>query len=182
MSTNPPFANQHSALVQQLSLDDPCMANMHCNPQNTLDFSQSLDCYSKLGAQPEHGLAHFHEPRDNFPRTTDEDMAGDEPDAPHISPETSTTKPHQRKKGSNPQVQRKKNRIAATKCRRKQKQHVQALQERESELESEHANLTSQVAVLKSEVLDLKDIILSHANCDSDAIQSYIHKAAKSLA
>ncbi|KAI0016240.1 hypothetical protein F4780DRAFT_783449 [Xylariomycetidae sp. FL0641] len=76
---------------------------------------------------------------------------------------------------------RERNRIAAHKCRRKQKDNVARLQQKERELAQQHDLLATHVGQLREEILLLKNEILAHANCDCDSIQNYISQAARKL-
>ncbi|CAJ2500508.1 Uu.00g033610.m01.CDS01 [Anthostomella pinea] len=87
-----------------------------------------------------------------------------------------------RKSTDNPADHRERNRIAAHKCRRKQKANVEQLQLRERELAQENKCLHAHVGLLKEEVLGLKHAILAHGSCDSALIQNYIAKSAQNLA
>jgi len=73
---------------------------------------------------------------------------------------------------------RKRNRIAAVKCRLKKKIQVSRLAEDERKAEEENAYLSSQVSELKEEVLSLKSEILRHAQCDCPLIDAYISNQA----
>ena len=76
---------------------------------------------------------------------------------------------------------RERNRIAAHKCRQKNKQNVQALQEQERYLAEQNRYLSEHAHHLKNEVLGLRNEILNHGNCDDELIQNYINESAKKL-
>lgn len=76
---------------------------------------------------------------------------------------------------------RERNRIAAHKCRQKNKQSIQELQQQERDLAEKNRFLSAHVDHLKDEVLGLKSEILNHGNCDDELIQNYIAKSAKKL-
>lgn len=76
---------------------------------------------------------------------------------------------------------RERNRIAAHKCRQKNKQNIQALQEQERHLAQENKFLAEHAHHLKNEVLGLRNEILNHGNCDDELIQNYITESAKKL-
>ena len=76
---------------------------------------------------------------------------------------------------------RERNRIAAHKCRQKNKQNIQALQEQERQLAQENKFLAEHAHYLKNEVLGLRNEILNHGNCDDELIQKYITESAKKL-
>ncbi|KAK7752616.1 hypothetical protein SLS62_005385 [Diatrype stigma] len=76
---------------------------------------------------------------------------------------------------------RERNRIAAHKCRQKNKQTIQELQQQEHDLAEKNRVLAAHVDHLKDEVLVLKSEILNHGNCEDELIQNYITKSAKKL-
>ncbi|KAI1343052.1 hypothetical protein F5Y15DRAFT_412720 [Xylariaceae sp. FL0016] len=80
-----------------------------------------------------------------------------------------------------PSTQRERNRLAAIRCRNKGKQNVEKLQRREAELAQAYKMLNTQVSQLKDEVYGLKNMVLAHAQCDSESIQSYIRAAAQKV-
>ncbi|KAI0476517.1 hypothetical protein GGR56DRAFT_674977 [Xylariaceae sp. FL0804] len=83
--------------------------------------------------------------------------------------------------GSNKLGVRERNRIAAHRCRRKQKLNEDRLREDERELSQQHGCLAAYVLLLKNEVLELKNQILAHGSCDCEPIQTYITNSAKKL-
>ena len=76
---------------------------------------------------------------------------------------------------------RERNRIAAHKCRQKNKLNIQALQEQERHLTEQNRFLSEHAHLLKNEVLGLRTEILNHGNCDDELIQNYIADTAKKL-
>lgn len=79
------------------------------------------------------------------------------------------------------ELRRQRNRIAASKCRRKSKQKNDIMLERERELEQRHNALKSCVDSLKAEVLDLREEVLKHANCDNEPIQNHITQSIQTV-
>lgn len=77
--------------------------------------------------------------------------------------------------------QRQRNRIAASKCRRKYKQQEDDLAKRERELATKHKVLSDSAMALKNEVFDLKYEILKHGSCNCSVIDDYIARAAREL-
>lgn len=80
-----------------------------------------------------------------------------------------------------PDMQRQRNRKAATKCRAKTKQAAVELEQKERALASEHMELSTTVKQLREEVLALKSELLVHGKCDSEVIQEYLQKAAREI-
>ncbi|RYP46797.1 hypothetical protein DL768_007039 [Monosporascus sp. mg162] len=76
---------------------------------------------------------------------------------------------------------RERNRIAAHKCRQKNRQNVEELQQQERELAQQNKYLNAHLNHLKDEVLVLRNEILNHGNCDCELIQNYIAETAKNL-
>lgn len=76
---------------------------------------------------------------------------------------------------------RERNRIAAHKCRQKNKQNVQSLQQQERVLAEQNKFLSAHVDHLKNEVLGLRNEILNHGSCDCELIQNYIAETARNL-
>ncbi|RYP91184.1 hypothetical protein DL770_002661 [Monosporascus sp. CRB-9-2] len=76
---------------------------------------------------------------------------------------------------------RERNRIAAHKCRQKNRQNVEELQQQERDLAQQNKYLNAHLNHLKDEVLVLRNEILNHGNCDCELIQNYIAETAKNL-
>jgi hypothetical protein len=76
------------------------------------------------------------------------------------------------------QKRRKRNRVAAAKCREKAKKGMDELQQRERDLLQQNKMLNMQLCSLRNEVIELKSEILRHSKCDNECIQQYIQKAA----
>ncbi|KAI1326309.1 hypothetical protein F5Y16DRAFT_234048 [Xylariaceae sp. FL0255] len=74
---------------------------------------------------------------------------------------------------------RDKNRAAAARCRDKARKSRSELEELERELFLKNQMLQTETKALQEEVLQLKHDILSHASCDSAAIQRYIEYTAE---
>ena len=71
-----------------------------------------------------------------------------------------------------------RNRIAASKCRRKKKQWTQDLEDTAREVQNTSKNLLKQVAVLRDELLYLKDELLKHDGCSCERIKQYLMNEA----
>ncbi|KAI0127411.1 hypothetical protein BJ170DRAFT_371658 [Xylariales sp. AK1849] len=76
---------------------------------------------------------------------------------------------------------REKNRIAASKCRKKKQADERELEERCRSLQTENLVLNDSAAALRSEVLTLKIEVLEHGRCEFPPIQSYIQLAASQI-
>ncbi|KAK8050221.1 hypothetical protein PG994_011951 [Apiospora phragmitis] len=80
--------------------------------------------------------------------------------------------------GGSTDLSREKNRIAASKCRRKKKDEERVLEDRQRMLQVQNAILVDSATSLRAEVLQLKHEILRHGTCDFQPINSYIATAA----
>lgn len=74
---------------------------------------------------------------------------------------------------------RRRNRIAATKSRRRKRQAEDKLTDQENILRSRNRQLAANAAELRDQVLELKSEILSHGACDSQLINDYLANEAK---
>ncbi|KAI7887813.1 uncharacterized protein EV154DRAFT_426819 [Mucor mucedo] len=71
-----------------------------------------------------------------------------------------------------------RNRVAAYKCRQKKKNWMQDL-EQKAEIQNHHnEELRSLVAQLKEESMYLRNLLLTHGNCDCDSVQAYLRKTS----
>jgi hypothetical protein len=75
-----------------------------------------------------------------------------------------------------PKKQRKKllekNREAAYRCRQKKKRWVNELEEKSENMEHKNKELQEQVAQLREESIYLRNLLLTHGNCDCDVVVS----------
>ncbi|KAL1613274.1 hypothetical protein SLS60_001506 [Paraconiothyrium brasiliense] len=71
-----------------------------------------------------------------------------------------------------------KNRIAADKCRQRQKAYIATITADASTISSKNKALKAEVAALREQLLDLKNELLSHAGCGSWTIDQYIAQSA----
>ncbi|KAI0163552.1 hypothetical protein BJ166DRAFT_296309 [Pestalotiopsis sp. NC0098] len=83
--------------------------------------------------------------------------------------------------GLSNETSKEKNRIAASKCRKKKKVEETQLEERRRSLQTENTMLQESAAALRNEVLFLKNEVLRHGTCDFAPIQNYIVSAAAQL-
>ncbi|KAJ6782380.1 hypothetical protein PWT90_06470 [Aphanocladium album] len=71
-----------------------------------------------------------------------------------------------------------RNRIAATKCRRRKNAWQANLESKKDELESRYRALRSEADALTEEVAQLKNLVMSHAFCNDASIDSWIQAQA----
>ncbi|KAG2231226.1 hypothetical protein INT48_009270 [Thamnidium elegans] len=86
---------------------------------------------------------------------------------------------------SPPKKQRKKllekNREAAYRCRQKKKKWVNDLEERSESAEHRNKELQDQVSQLREESIYLRNLLLTHGNCDCDVVQTYLRRTSEQL-
>ena len=76
------------------------------------------------------------------------------------------------------EIRRRKNRLAATKCRRKKKAEERRLEDRKHMLHVQRSILQETAQVLAQEVFVLKNEVLRHASCNFAPLDNYISHAA----
>ncbi|KAH9906679.1 hypothetical protein F4778DRAFT_778133 [Xylariomycetidae sp. FL2044] len=77
---------------------------------------------------------------------------------------------------------RLRNRLAASKCRRKQKSAHTDLEKKARQMSEDHKLLLAHKNALEMEMLDLKNEVLLHGGCNCDSINGYLGRAAKRFA
>ncbi|KAG8408487.1 hypothetical protein J3459_017567 [Metarhizium acridum] len=87
--------------------------------------------------------------------------------------QTEESKPKHRRQRS-----LEKNRVAASKCRKRKKQWTENLEQKKSGLESVHAELQSEYMELLQETSELKNFLISHASCQDPNIDIWIKNEA----
>lgn len=65
-----------------------------------------------------------------------------------------------------------KNREAAYRCRQKKKKFVQDLEERSKVLQEKNTDLQFQITLLKEESIFLRNLLLTHGNCNCQGVVS----------
>ncbi|KAI9266972.1 hypothetical protein BY458DRAFT_512384 [Sporodiniella umbellata] len=87
--------------------------------------------------------------------------------------------------GGDAEERRKKflerNRVAAYKCRQKKKTWMQDLEQRADMSTLRNDELRSYVAQLKEESMYLRNLLLSHGNCDCESVQAYLRKTSAQI-
>lgn len=95
---------------------------------------------------------------------------------------------HRRDEETEPEVDTKRekflerNRVAASKCRRKKKEWTDGLEEKLRHLQAENSHLRSLRVILKEDVLSLRGEMLRHQCCGCYGIRSYLANYASKLA
>ncbi|EAW13150.1 bZIP transcription factor atfB [Aspergillus clavatus NRRL 1] len=74
-----------------------------------------------------------------------------------------------------------RNRLAASKCRQKKKEHTQLLESRYKEQSDKKEQLVSEIARLRSEILGLKNEVLKHAQCGDEPIKLHLAQMVKKI-
>ncbi|KAF5857845.1 hypothetical protein ETB97_005219 [Aspergillus alliaceus] len=67
-----------------------------------------------------------------------------------------------------------RNRLAASKCRQKKKEHSKQLEERFYKVSTRKTELESEIENLRSELITLKNELLLHASCNDEAIKIHL--------
>ncbi|KAF3384355.1 Transcription factor atf21 [Penicillium rolfsii] len=74
-----------------------------------------------------------------------------------------------------------RNRLAASKCRQKKKEHTQQLEFRYKEQSEKKELLVGEIARLRSEILGLKNEVLKHAQCGDEPIKLHLAQMVKKI-
>lgn len=74
-----------------------------------------------------------------------------------------------------------RNRLAASKCRQKKKEHTQQLETRYKEQSDKKEQLVAEIARLRSEILGLKNEVLRHAQCGDEPIKLHLAQMVKKI-
>lgn len=74
-----------------------------------------------------------------------------------------------------------RNRLAASKCRQKKKEHTQVLEVRYKEQSEKRERLVGEIARLRSEILCLKNEVLKHAQCGDEPIKLHLAQMVKKI-
>lgn len=74
-----------------------------------------------------------------------------------------------------------RNRLAASKCRQKKKEHTQRLEFRFKEQSEKKDGLVSEIARLRSDLLHLKNEVLKHAQCGDEPIKLHLAHMVKKI-
>ncbi|KAJ5101877.1 Rho GTPase activation protein [Penicillium alfredii] len=74
-----------------------------------------------------------------------------------------------------------RNRLAASKCRQKKKEHTQQLEYRYKEQSEKKERLVAEITRLRSEILGLKNEVLKHAQCGDEPIKLHLAQMVKKI-
>ncbi|OQD86519.1 hypothetical protein PENANT_c007G02224 [Penicillium antarcticum] len=74
-----------------------------------------------------------------------------------------------------------RNRLAASKCRQKKKEHTQQLEFHFKHQSEKHSALMTEIARLRSEVLGLKNEVLKHSQCGDEPIKMHLAQMLKKI-
>lgn len=75
-----------------------------------------------------------------------------------------------------------RNRLAASKCRQKKKEHNMLLESRFKEQSDKRERLNSEISRLRGEILGLKNEVLRHAQCGDEPIKLHLAQMVKQIA
>ena len=124
--------------------------------QHTLgsDGWRAVPCKAERGPSPTHSVA------DNGESV----LSGDESEAGTVTSPTARSS----------LTQRQRNRLAASKSRRKKDTAVKQLERDERIIAQQHDHLLAHVATLDAQVLTLKSLLLEHQSCNCNNIRNYL--------
>lgn len=74
-----------------------------------------------------------------------------------------------------------RNRLAASKCRQKKKEHTMLLESRYKEQADKKEELMAEIARLRSDLLGLKNEVLKHAQCGDEPIKLHLAQMVKKI-
>jgi bZIP transcription factor len=96
---------------------------------------------------------------------------------------TSTTREtdDQRQESAKREKFLERNRLAASKCRQKKKEHTLMLESQFKEQSSRKDMLNAEIARLRSEILGLKNEVLKHAQCGDEPIKLHLAQMVKKI-
>ncbi|CEI92964.1 hypothetical protein G6F70_001421 [Rhizopus microsporus] len=107
------------------------------------------------------------------------------PNTPPTPPTQTKSPPPLTPKKTDPNEERKqlleKNRQAAYRCRQKKKRWVQELEEKSEISEKRNRELQEQVARLREESIYLRNLLLTHGNCECKVVQAYLRRTSANL-
>ncbi|KAJ5713191.1 Basic leucine zipper (bZIP) transcription factor atfB [Penicillium malachiteum] len=99
--------------------------------------------------------------------------------AESLSPDLDDASPHQERAKRAKFLER--NRVAASKCRQKKKEHTQQLESRYKQQSEKKEQLVCEIAKLRSEILSLKNEVLKHAQCGDEPIKLHLAQMVKKI-
>lgn len=99
--------------------------------------------------------------------------------AASLSPDLDDASPQQERAKRAKFLER--NRLAASKCRQKKKEHTQQLESRYKEQSEKKERLVGEIARLRSEILGLKNEVLKHAQCGDEPIKLHLAQMVKKI-
>lgn len=71
--------------------------------------------------------------------------------------------------------------VIAYKCRQKKKNWMQELEQKAEIQNNQNEELRNLVALLKEESMYLRNLLLTHGNCDCDSVQAYLRKQSAEI-
>ncbi|KAG0747997.1 hypothetical protein G6F62_012749 [Rhizopus arrhizus] len=105
-----------------------------------------------------------------------------EPNTPPTPPHHIKSPPYSVKKTESDRKDiLEKNRQAAYRCRQKKKRWVQELEEKGELAERRNKELQEQISQLREESIYLRNLLLTHGNCECRVVQEYLHHTSLQL-
>ncbi|OAQ59437.1 basic-leucine zipper (bZIP) transcription factor [Pochonia chlamydosporia 170] len=117
------------------------------------------------------------QPRRNATKANETPLEDQEPE-PESEPAPAVPVPTTKKAKNRRQRSLERNRVAASKCRKRKKQWTDGLEQKKSGLESIHHELQAKCMSLLQESSQLKNFLIGHASCQDPNIDIWIRNEA----
>ncbi|KAI8087487.1 hypothetical protein BDF21DRAFT_414508 [Thamnidium elegans] len=168
------------------------------SPSSSSSFFSSLSSPSSISQSMQPTVTastqdhHYHESTRRSSRIqTKQTFFSDyiDEEAEDIKPRTASVQSGRKRRivfeGDDAEDRRKKflerNRVAAYKCRQKKKNWMQELEQKADIQNNRNEELRSIVAQLREESMYLRNLLLSHGNCDCESVQAYLRKTSAEI-
>lgn len=159
----------NAANVNEWAFNPPTVNEFtYINEENPFDNHSSLFDQKFNQLPPEPVMMPSLETNDNKQRPY--------PDSPPTPPSSADSPPKKQRKKL-----LEKNREAAYRCRQKKKRWVNDLETKSEHMEIKNKELQEQVAQLREESIYLRNLLLTHGNCDCDVVQTYLRRTSEKL-
>ncbi|KAI7905543.1 uncharacterized protein BX663DRAFT_429897 [Cokeromyces recurvatus] len=171
---------------------EPEMAMIHTPPTPPMSLSHSPSTSSSsFSLNSEHNLRTSPQPEVIAPANTLQSTKSVKQEKEDESKIIKTTSVHSGRKrrivfeGDDAEERRKKflerNRVAAYKCRQKKKNWMQELEHKAEIQNAYNEELRALVAQLKEESMYLRNLLLTHGNCNCESVQAYLRKTSAEI-
>ncbi|KAL7809782.1 basic-leucine zipper transcription factor [Trichoderma gracile] len=162
------FKQEEASAAASKKQTKPRKPSTKTTPKTTSSLSSSSSSASKPSSSSSTSL------KSSSPRTSPKASPVEEGG---ISKRPRRTKTAQEQEASRARI-REKNRVAADKCRGRQRIAVEKLSAKHDALEEENRQLSQILKDLIAERIVLKNMLLEHGNCGSELIENYLRESA----